>query len=298
LIEDGKGQLLAFPTMGGSGSITSFSLSDGFIEIPEDTLFLEEGELAKVHLFRQEWSPPDLSVIGSHCIGIDLIIRIIMKGKPGYRAKVINVGSIGGLQSVKRGEADVAGIHLLDEETGEYNLPYFRKLDLKGVSLVKGYRREQGFILPKGNPRNFRGFKDLISGKLRFINRNRGSGTRILLDYHLRKLSVSMDVKFDDLTSQIKGYKNEAKSHSAVAHAILSGRADVGVATRNIAETLGLEFQKIADEEFDFAIPSSRFNKPGLKLFLEILRSDEFKRSLTKEQPGLVAGDDTGVILS
>jgi putative molybdopterin biosynthesis protein len=298
LTQSSTGQYLAYPAMGGSGAISSFSLSDGYIDIPDTVEFLEEGEDVKVNLFGSSLNPADMVVIGSHCVGIDILIGVVRENTPAFVAKVINTGSLGGLQAVKRGEADVAGIHLLDETTGEYNVPFYRRFGLQGKALlVKGYMREQGFLLPKGNPKLIRGFDDLLGRKLSLINRNRGSGTRILVDFHLSKIAASRGVKLDELTSQIQGYTSEAKSHSAVAAAVAHGRADVGVGIRTVAEPYGLDFVKIGDESYDFLVTKDRVNKPAVQSFLLALKSKEFAALLAKRAPGLKPSPATGTVL-
>ncbi len=293
------GEYLAYPALGGSGAITSFSLSDGFIDIPDTVEFLEEGEQVKVNLFGITLKPADLVVIGSHCVGIDVLIGIIRERAPEFLAKVINTGSLGGLHAVKRGEADVAGVHLLDEATGEYNLPFFHRFGLQAKAvLVKGYTREQGFLLPKGNPNGIRAFEDLLGRKLSLMNRNRGSGTRILVDFCLSKIAASKAMKLHELTSKIQGYDSEAKSHSAVAAAVAHGRADIGVGIRTVAETYGLDFVKIGDESFDFLVSKDRFDKPAVQSFLSALKSKEFASTLDTRAPGLKPSPDMGTVLA
>ena len=299
LTRTGTGEYLAYPTTAGSGAITSFSLSDGFIDIPDNVEFLEEGEQVKVNLFGAGLTPADLVVIGSHCVGIDVLIGLIRERSPGYVAKVINTGSLGGLHAIKREEADVAGIHLLDETTGEYNIPLYRRFELQGKAvLVRGYSREQGLILPKGNPKRIHGFEDVLGSELSFMNRNRGSGTRILVDLHLSKIAKSKGINTDELTKEVRGYSTEAKSHSAVAAAVAHGRADVGVGIRTVAETHGLAFVKIGDESFDFLVTRDRLDKQAVRTFLDTLRSSEFAALLTEKTPGLAAGPSTGTVLA
>lgn len=298
LTQASSGEYLAYPAMGGSGAITSFSLSDGFIDIPDTVEFLEEGEQVRVSLFGTGLNLADLVVIGSHCVGIDVLIGVVREHTPGFVAKVINTGSLGGLHAVKRGEADVAGVHLLDEPTGEYNIPFYHRFGLKGKAvLVRGYMREQGFLLPKDNPERIRNFDDLLARKLSLINRNRGSGTRILVDFHLSKIAASRGIRLDELTSQIQGYTSEAKSHSAVAAAVAHGRVDVGVGIRTVAETYGLDFVKIGDESFDFLLPKDRLDKPAVRSFLAALKSKEFASLLKSRTPGLEPSLSTGTIL-
>jgi putative molybdopterin biosynthesis protein len=299
LTRDATGQYLVYPATGGSGAITSFSLSDGFIDIPDNVEFLEEGEQVKVSLFGTGLNPADIVVIGSHCVGIDVLIGVVREHSPEFHAKVINTGSLGGLHAVKRGEADIAGIHLLDEGTGQYNVPFYHQFGMQGKAvLIRGYTREQGFLLPKGNPNGIRTFDDLIGKKLSLINRNRGSGTRILMDFYLSKIAASKGVPLDDLTRQIQGYTIEAKSHSAVAAAIASGRADVGVGIRTVAVAYGLDFVKIGDESFDFLVSKDRLSKPAVQSFLTALKSKEFASSLDMRAPGLKPDPNTGAVLA
>ncbi len=219
-------------------------------------------------------------IIGSHCIGVDILLSLLRKRKP-YMSKVINVGSTGGILAVKRGEADVAGTHLLDE-SGVYNEPIIRKYGVKNAVLVKGYLREQGLIVAKGNPKNIAGFEDLLREDVTFINRNRGSGTRILTDMYLREIAERKEVSFQELTASIKGYNIEAKTHTSVAVAIASGKADVGVGIKSVASQYGLHFIPLRSEEYDFLIRKDRMEKPAVKDFLECLTSEEFAEKLEK----------------
>lgn len=298
LTRTAAGEYLAYPTVGGSGAISSFSLSDGFIDIPETMGFLEEGEQVKVRLFGTGLSPADLVVIGSHCVGIDVLIGIIRKQRPDFVAKVINTGSLGGFYAVKRGEADVAGVHLLDESTGEYNTPFYNRFGMKDKAiLVRGYAREQGLLLPKGNPMGIHGFDDLMRPNVSFINRNRGSGTRILLDSHLSGIAASRGLKLEELVRGMRGYTSEAKSHSAVAAAVAHRRADVGVAIRTVADSYDLDFVKIGDELFDFLIARDRLEKAPVQVFLNALKSEGFASHLNEKAPGLRPSPSTGTVL-
>ena len=292
------GEYLAYPTVGGSGAISSFSLSDGFIDIPDTVSFVEEGEQVKVHLFGAGLSPADLVVIGSHCVGIDVLIGIVREHRPEFVAKIINTGSLGGLYAINRGEADVAGVHLLDETTGEYNVPFYHRFGLEDKAvLVRGYAREQGLLLPGGNPKGIHGFDDLLRGDVTFVNRNRGSGTRILVDSHLFRIATSRGIKLEELTREMRGYTSEAKSHSAVAAAVAHGRADVGLGIRTVAVIYGLDFVKISDESFDFLLARDRLDKPSVQAFLSALKSEEFASMLSAKTPGLRPSPSTGTVL-
>jgi len=285
----------AYPVTGNySAAISKLGEADGFIEIPESKAFLEEGEEVEVKLF-STLKLADLIIIGSHCVGIDVLLEIMRKDKP-FISKVINVGSSGGLAAIRRGEADIAGVHLLDAESGEYNITYIKRYGLKDVVLVKGYMREQGFIVAKGNLKNIKDFDDLLRDDVTLINRNQGSGTRILLDMHLSQIAEQKGVKLEDLTAKIKGYTIEAKSHTAVAVAVLMGKADVGLGIRTVAERYGLDFIPVRGEEYDFVIRKERLKKDAVKQFISILKSEEFKKELEKRLPGIRVYERTGEI--
>ncbi len=282
-------KLVAYPFTSYSGSISTLTKADGFIEIPENVAFLEEGEVVDVFLFG-DYKPSDLVIIGSHCLGVDLIIEL-----GDLDAKVINVGSMGGLLAVKRGEADLAGTHLLDE-SDLYNIPFIKKLGLREVVLVKGYEREQGFIVKRGNPKNVRSFEDLLRDDITFINRNPGSGTRVLIDMNLREVAERFGLDFDEVKRRIRGYDVEAKTHTAVAVAVSIGKADVGVGIRTVAERYNLDFVPIKPEEFDFVVRKDRIKKESVKRFLEVLVSDEFRDALRKLR-GIKVTNRTGEMI-
>jgi len=178
------------------------------------------------------------------------------------------VGSMGGLLAIKRGEAHVAGTHLLDEETGEYNVSYIRKLlpDTRTV-LVNLVHRTQGFIVPKGNPKGIRGFEDLVRPDVVFVNRQAGAGTRLLTDLSLRKLKIDPNT--------VKGYHHEEFTHMAVAAAVASGAADTGLAVLSAAQALGLDFIPVAQERYDLAVPQEFYETPMVQALFGIIRGDK-----------------------
>lgn len=293
-----SGKYLAFPVTGGSGAITSYALADGFIDIPLDRKMLDEGESVSVTLFNSQLRPADLTIIGSHCIGIDVLLGVIRATHPGFSAKVVNVGSMGGLNSIERGEADLAGIHLIDENSGKYNLPFIDKSNLVGkVALIRGYDREQGLVVAKNNPKSIKGFEDILNKDVTFINRNPGSGTRVLTDLNIRKIAKRKSKDFEEITSQIRGYTVEAKSHSAVAMAVVHNKADVGVAIEAVTRNQPLEFISIMKEQFDFLVQKSRLNKNAVRLFLETLRSKEFGEQLDRKRLGINVGPESGTFI-
>ncbi len=260
----------AYPIEGSSDAITTL-LSDGFIEIPSHVEIVSEGEEVSVSLFG-ELEATDLMFIGSHDVGLDILFGMIADVAP--HVKVVNVGSQGGLVAIRKGIADVAGIHLLSE-SGEYNVPFLAQYDLRKIALVKGYLREQGIITKKGTTVSL---DDLPDKHL--INRNKGSGTRVLLDMELKQIAAKREIPFSDLISSIKGYTYEARTHSAVASAVKFGKADVGIGIRPVAELNRLAFRPITEEQYDFVIPQARLTENAIKKFLDALRSSEFARSL------------------
>ncbi|MCD1294516.1 molybdopterin biosynthesis protein [Methanocella sp. CWC-04] len=272
-----KDALSAYPIEKGSGAVSSLLDADGYIEISEDTHVIDEGDKVSVKLFSEEITFPDLLMIGSHCLGIDIITE--MMSEKGYTVRSINVGSMGGFRAIRKGIADAAGVHLLDE-SGVYNEPFLRSLNVEDAVLIKGYVREQGLILPKGNPSGIKGLEDL-PGK-QFINRTKGSGTRTLLDMELKKIAEGRGTTLQVLTESIPGYDVEAKTHNAVASAILMGKADAGLGIKTVAEQNGLDFIPLRDEEYDFVVKASSMNKPAVIAFMDILRSAEFKKRIAE----------------
>jgi len=289
------GKYIAYPVMGGSGAITSYAMSDGFIDIPVERKLLEEGEPVTVSLFNPEFRPADITIIGSHCIGIDVLLSVIRAAHPEFAAKIVNVGSMGGLNAVARGEADLAGIHLIDENSGEFNLPYIKRAkEHAEFVLFRGYNREQGLLVAQGNPKRIAGFGDLLRNDVTFINRNPGSGTRVLTDLNIRKMASQMSRDLEQLISSINGYSVEAKSHSAVAAAVAQGKADVGVAIRATTKTHPLDFIPIIDERFDFLALKSRLEKPSVRTLVETLKSTRFKEELERQNLGIKIVPETG----
>jgi len=264
---DGTDGLAAYPMGKGSGSVTAFSKADGFVAIPRNSEILEAGETVQVNLIGKSLAPADLIVIGSQCVGLDYLISLVSEA--GYRVKFIPVGSQGGLAAAKRLECDIAGMHLLDEKTGLYNQPF---LD-EGMELTKGYGRKQGLLFRKEDDRMAGKSLDealaagLSDKEILMINRNRGSGTRILIDKLLKG-------------EKPQGFLVEAKSHNAVAAAIKQRRVDWGVAIENVAAQLDLGFLPIVDEEYDFVAPKSRLTRPAVQAFFNILQSAEAKKGL------------------
>ena len=298
LIMRPDGGFIAYPMQSGSGAISSFSMADGFADLPETQEFVDQGEKMEIQLFGRELTPPSLIAIGSHCVGLDIAFTMLREGNPNFLGRNINVGSVGGFHAVKRGEADMAGVHLQDDKSGEYNVPFLPTFGLENSAvLVRGYDREQGLIVKQGNPKNIRGIADLIREGVRFINRNKGSGTRLLIDRHLTELAISTKTDLDTLARRIEGYGYEAKSHSAVAAAVKNDRADAGFGIRTVAEVPGLDFIKLDDEKYDFLIAEERMNKRSVKAFVELLGTKKFASALRERAPGLQTNQLSGAII-
>jgi putative molybdopterin biosynthesis protein len=279
-----KAGYTAYPIGKGSGSMTTFSQADGFLKIPTNQEMLAKDEAVQVHLLSRDLSLADATIIGSHCVGLDHLVNCLKRA--GIQGKIINVGSTAGLQAARRGEADIAGVHLLDEQTGEYNQPFLKPGD--GLALVRGYVRRQGLIhrpdddLPQ--PLTFERLIETAAkeGKLVLINRNRGSGTRILFDMRLRSCAQSLSMSFDKLAESLRGYDTEAKSHNAVAASIALRKADWGLAIDTVARDYQLAFTLMQDECYDFVIPADKLSQPAIRRFLDLLRSDTARAGLTR----------------
>ena len=256
LVEGPMG-LAAYPLGAGSGSVTAFGRADGFIRIPAATEYLDEGSVVDVQLLHPGVRAADLAAIGSHCVGFDHLLGLL--ADQGYRVKMVPVGSSGGLTAAARGEADVAGIHLMDEQTGVYNTPFLPA----GVRLLPGYRRRQGIVFRK-DERELADADDVTLGSIlregshRMVNRNAGSGTRVLIDRMLAG-------------ARPDGFLHQARTHHAVAAAVEQGRADWGVTLDTVARAAGLEFRFIQDEQYDFAIPEARWDRPAVVALRRLL---------------------------
>ena len=228
-------------------------------------------------------------IMGSNDFTIELLSHELSRRYPAYSLSFSNVGSIGGLIALGRGSSHIAGCHLFDIKTGEYNLPYLPRYlpDLETIVVNLVYR-DLGLILRSGNPLNITGIEDLAQPKIRIINRQDGSGTRILLDFELKRLGID--------SNRINGYENEVNTHNEVAMAVLSGKADVGLGILSAAKMLGLEFIHITKERYDLVIPKENFSAKPLNALLEVIRSQEFRKKV--EQMGGYDTKDSGQIMS
>lgn len=263
----GDSGLTAWPMGKGSGSVTTFSLADGFITIDQHTEMLDEGSRVPVQLLGGSLQPADLVVIGSHCVGLDVLLGELRQH--GITAKVLHVGSMGGATAARRGECDIAGVHLMNPKTDVYN----EHLLTDSLSLQSGYRRRQGIVFRPGDSR-FAGrtAEDAVAlavsdPECSMINRNAGSGTRVLIDQLLGD-------------SRPSGYNVQTKSHNAVATAVVQARADWGVAIDSVANEYGLGFLPLRDEHYDFLIPQSRWDRPAVQEFRSLLADPTIQQRL------------------
>ena len=238
---------------------------------------------------------PDLSIMGSHCHALETLVSMIEEKFKGFFVEYISVGSENGLQLVMKGLADISGIHLFDKESGEYN-SFLLKNTLFGskIALIKGYWRMQGLIFNKGNPKNVHSIEDILRKDVVFINRNVGSGTRILTDILIQKLATDRGLDFQKLTNGIRGYKNEVRSHFDVATAIKNGKADVGIGIQSVAGSLELDFIPIQSERFDFVILKEQLDKKNIKTFIDSLSSKDFISKMARKDIGIRTDKETG----
>jgi putative molybdopterin biosynthesis protein len=263
------GSLVAYPMGKGSGSVTTFSRADGFITIDRHEEIVPQGARVRVRLLSGALELADLVVIGSHCVGLDLLLSRLHH--QGIRAKFLAVGSLGGLEAAKRGECDLAGIHLLDPGSGTYNRPFLTP----ELELIEGYRRMQGIAYRRGDGRfENKSPLEAIAAALAdprcvMVNRHRASGTRVLIDRLLAG-------------AQPPGYAVQPRNHNAVAAAIAQGRADWGVCIEHVARNAGLGFIPVTAERYDFAVPKVRRARPAVAAFCELLASDSMRQELAR----------------
>jgi len=240
---------------------------------------------------------PDLTVIGSDCSGVRILLDLMLRRRK-FSYEYMAVGSSAGLAAIMLGEADIAGAHLLDEETHEFNVPFLKRywLDHKAV-LIRGYERRQGLIVAKGNPKHITTVEDLVGGRNRFINRTLGSGTRTLFDILLSDVARRRRRSFSEISASVKGYGVEVRTHAEVAGAVADGRADIGFGILPAASQEAIGFVEITREKFDFVIDQTRLRKPLVSLFLKVLSSKEFSRELRLRAPGLATTSKTGTVV-
>jgi putative molybdopterin biosynthesis protein len=285
-----KNKYIVTPIGRGAGLLMTLVRADGILRIPADIEAISSGTDVLVTLLRDEEDIKNTIVcIGSHDNTLDILSNWIKKRFPHYCLSSAHVGSMGGLMAIKKGEAHIAGTHLLDEKSGEYNITYIKKvLPEKEVILINLVYRLQGLLVKKGNPKKIKGFEDLLREDVYFINRQYGSGTRLLLDKHLKELNVN--------PFMIKGYEKEEYTHMAVASAVLTGQADTGLAVYSSAKALGLDFIPVAEERYDLVIPKEFLTDKKIEALLDILREDKEFRTEVESLGGYDTRDMGKVI--
>lgn len=281
------GRLQATPLQRGAGVITSLVEADGLAHIARFHEGVDRGGTLKVSLYRPlSLVKRTLLIMGSHDPMLDLLATHLRRHSAGQRLVSVNVGSLGGLIALRRGEAHLAGCHLFHPQTGSYNIPYVQRyMPNEPVALVTFARREQGLILPAGNPKGITSVADLSGA--RFINRQRGAGTRVLFDHLLAQHHIS--------PAEIAGYGHEEYTHLAVAAAVADGIGDCGMGLRAAAEAMGLDFIGLTWERFDLAIPQRYLETEAIEALLDALRGEAFKRELGAQSG--YRSDETGRVI-
>ena len=266
---DAEKSLAAYPMGQGSGSVTTFSRADGFATIGRHEEIVQAGTILNIQLLGRELQLADLVVIGSHCIALDYLLGELQR--QGVRSKFLAVGSTAGLDAARRGECDVAGVHLLDPQTNEYNRPFL----VPELELIHGYGRLQGIVFRPNDGRFAnRSANEAIAAIVNdptcmMVNRNKGSGTRVLIDRLL-------------CGSKPPGYAVQPRNHNAVAAAVLQGRADWGMTLDTIARSAGLGFLPVQAEQYDFIAPRLRANRPGVVALKELLQQASTREALIR----------------
>lgn len=283
-----NGKFIASPLNRGAGVVSSFMKADGILEIPQGCEGISAGETVSIRLLRPKAELENsVVVIGSHDPLLDELGNMLHNINKQLFMSSSHVGSMGGIMAVRRGEAHAAGCHLLCEEDGSYNSAYIRKYFPNGkVRLVECVGRTQGIMVQKGNPLGIKSFDDLFSGKLRYVNRQKGSGTRILLDYLCKSKGYCPE--------SLYGYDREEFTHTAVAAQIAADSADAGLGIYSAAKMYNLDFVPVCTEQYDLLIPDYAWELPAIQELIAVLKSDEFKARLldmggyTVENPGEV----------
>jgi len=273
----------------GAGCITSITEADGIIRIPEHMEGLKDNQAVKAELIKPAASIDNTIVaVGSHDNTLDVLADELKAGTTNLSLSSSHVGSMGGLMAVKRGACHIAGSHLLDTENGTYNVSYLDKyMPGRNVRLVNLVMRDQGLIVPRGNAKGISSIEDLARDDLAFINRQGGSGTRILLDYKLGQLGLD--------SARINGYDTEEYTHMSVAVAVLSGTVDVGLGIFAAARALDLDFIPVVTEQYDLVIPQEYFESEKIQALMDIINTDTFKTRV--ESLGGYSTEKTGQVI-
>jgi putative molybdopterin biosynthesis protein len=269
-------KLVAVPLARGAGVITTMVHADGLLRIPSLVEGLNAGEEAEVELLRPVKDIENtILCTGSHDLAIGVLEDQLKLSYPELKIAATNVGSLGALLALERGETHIGGTHLLDTESGVYNVPDIKKIIPK-VPLIRVHlaEREQGILVARGNPKSIASLKDLARPEIRFVNRQPGSGTRVLLDHELKRLHVA--------PATIAGYEREEFTHMAVAVAVASGLADAGVGVRAAATALDLDFIPVASEQYDLVVARSFYESERGEKLMKVIGADGLKRAVAE----------------
>jgi len=281
---------VAVPLKKGAGAITTLTRANGILRIPAAS----EGEMHGREVVIDLLAPVaqverTLLCTGSHDLCLDVLGDFLQKEDPAFPLASTHIGSLGGIMALQQGMCHLAGSHLLDPQDGSYNTSYIRKyLPGRDIRIVTLVHRQQGFIVPKGNPKGIASIHDLFAEDIRFINRQAGSGTRVLLDYELSRNDLDGDT--------IGGYEQDEYTHMAVAVAVLSGKVDVGLGIKSAANALGLDFVSLVEERYDLLIPGELFDTPMIQAVLAVIDKPLFKE--TVERMGGYSTRDTGKLVA
>jgi putative molybdopterin biosynthesis protein len=267
-----QGKMVAAPLSRGAGLISSLTKAQGIISIEQSSSGLNAGATVPVTLLYESRPADTILAVGSHDLALELLGVFLRRRNDNIFLSCAHVGSMGGVMAIRNNEAHIAGVHLLDDKTGRYNIAYVEKF-LPNLSwrLVHLAMRQQGLMVIPGNPKNIEGLGDLVRADVTFVNRQRGSGTRMLLDYEMSKGGFSCD--------QVTGYEKEVGTHMAVAASVAGGAADTGLGVQAAAVALGLDFIPVAQEQYDLLLNFAN-NDERLNLIMDILQSDEFRREV------------------
>lgn len=273
-------KLVATPMDRGAAAVMSMVKADGVVDVDWNSEGIEAGEEVEAELYRPlDEIKKKLVIIGSH----DVVIDIIGDSLPVSSA---HVGSMGGILAIKADSAHIAPIHLLDKDTGEYNIPFIKKYFEQDMALIKGLGRTQGIVVPKGNPKGIKSVAELKGGKFSFANRQNGAGTRLLFDYQLSKYGIDKD--------EVVGYEKEYTTHLSVASAVLNGVVDCGMAVLSAANIMGLDFIPVGEESYDFLVRADMLEDERIKKFIATIKSPEFRAKV--EEIGGYTFNDIGKV--
>jgi putative molybdopterin biosynthesis protein len=280
------GRIIAAPLTRGAGAAMSLVRADGFCVIDQNSEGVEAGDTVSVLLTGDSSAISNtLVVIGSHDMMLDILADMMPVQYKNMHVSSTHVGSLGGIMALQRRETHLAPIHLLDEETGQYNIPFIKKNFKEPMALIKGVGRIQGIIVKRGNPLNVSSIEDLKN--LRYVNRQRGAGTRMLLDYELKMKAIRPE--------EINGYDLEVTTHMAVAALVGSDGADAGLGILAAAKAMNLDFIPVGQEEYDFALPVDYLDLPFVQAFIELIKSSDFQHKM--EDLGGYSFEDCGQII-